>query len=217
VSVRTDSLVLGLSVGLIGSSFGVVASAAGLSPWQALAMSALVFTGASQFAAVGVVAAGGSPLAAVAAGLFLGVRNAAYGFYLAPYIRGSLPAKLLQSHLVIDETAGMASAQATEAARREAFLTSGLALFTFWNASTFVGALAGDRIADPETFGLDVAIPAAFLALLWPHAQDRPGLAAALLGGVIALVTTPLLPPGLPIIAALLAIPVVLLMEDETR
>jgi 4-azaleucine resistance transporter AzlC len=200
--VISDALILGASVGIIGVSFGVVAVAAGLSPLKAQAMSVLVFTGASQFAAVGIIASGGSPFAAVLSGLLLGARNAAYGLYLAPLMRGGAARRALQSHLVLDESTGLASIQPDDDTARRGFLAAGLSVFTFWNLGTLVGALAGSVIGDPLTLGLDVALPSAFLALLGPRLTKRDGRTVAMLGAVIATALIPLAPAGIPVVAA---------------
>lgn len=189
---------------MIGLSFGVFAVAAGASVLQACAFSALVFTGASQFAAVGVIASGGSPLAAVASGLLLGLRNAAYGFSVAPILPRSLPARAASSQLIIDESTALALASEKEDAA-QAFFAGGMSVFVFWNLGTLIGALVGANLEDPATFGLDAAFPASLLALMGPRLRDRRALTTALVGAAIALATTPFLPAGVPIILAGLA------------
>ena len=171
-AVVTASLALGVAVGLVGVSFGVLAVANGLTVPQAMAMSLLVFTGASQFAAVGVLAAGGSGPAAVGSGLLLAARNGVYGLALAPILQGSLGRRLLASQLVIDETTAMATAQPDRPNQVRAFWTSGLAIFVCWNAGTLVGAVAGGALSDPAQLGLDAAFPAGFVVLIGPHLRD---------------------------------------------
>lgn len=196
---------MGVAVGVFGVSFGLVAVTSGLSPAKACAMSLLVFTGASQFAAVGVVAAGGSPAAALASALFLAARNGVYGLAMSPILSGRLPRRLVAAQLVIDESTALATAQPDRATQEKAFWAGGLGVFVFWNIGTLVGALGGRLIGDPRTWGLDAAFPAAFVALLVPHLRKVGGRDAALLGGVIALVLSPLLPAGIPIVLAALA------------
>jgi len=190
-------------VGVYGISFGVLAVASGLSPAQACVMSMLVFTGASQFAFVGVLAGGGGALAAMGPAVMLAVRNAAYGLSLTSILPGRLRHRALAAHLVIDETTAMARAQSDPDAARRAFLATGVSVWVFWNAGTLAGALLGGGIGDPQTLGLDAMFPAAFLALLAPQLR-RPGAPVAALAGVaIALALAPFAPAGVPIIAAL--------------
>ncbi|HEV7657494.1 MAG TPA: AzlC family ABC transporter permease [Mycobacteriales bacterium] len=194
---------IGLGVGVYGVSFGVLAVAAGMSAAQACVMSMLVFTGASQFAFIGVLAAGGGALAAMGPAVMLALRNAAYGLSLAPILPGRLRDRALAAHLVIDETTAMARAQDDPAASRRAFLATGVSVWLFWNAGTLLGALLGGGLSDPRAFGLDAMFPAAFLALLAPQLR-RPGApAAAVVGAVLALVLLPYAPSGVPVIAAL--------------
>jgi branched chain amino acid efflux pump len=205
-AVVTASLALGVAVGLVGISFGVLAVANGLTVPQAMAMSLLVFTGASQLAAVGVLAGGGSGPAAVASGLLLAARNGVYGLALAPILQGSLGRRLLASHLVIDESTAMATAQEGRRARAEAFWLTGVAVFVFWNVGTLLGAVAGDAIGNPEVWGLDAAFPAAYLALAMPHLRTQQGRVAAICGVAISLALVPLAPAGVPIVAAALGV-----------
>jgi len=183
-------------------SFGVLAVASGLSVPKTVAMSLLVFTGASQFAAVGVIGAGGSPLAALASALLLAARNLAYGLVLAPIVQGSLGRRLLGAHIVLDESTAMATAQADRADKQKAFWATGIAVFVCWNIGTVVGALGGTAIGDPAALGLDAAFPAGFVVLIVPHVRRLDGKIAAVLGGAIALVLVPIAPTGVPIIAA---------------
>ncbi len=203
---RRDGLVVALAVGVFGLTFGVFAVAAGLSAPQAQAMSVLVFTGASQFAAVGVIASGGTPAAALASAALLAARNGLYGLPLNPLIRGGRWRRLVAAELVIDESTAMAVAQRDPVEAEKAFWVTGVGVFVFWNLGTFIGAVAGNAIGDPETFGLDAAFPAGFLALLAPNLRSRPGLVAALVGGGIAFITIPLLPAGAPILLAVFAV-----------
>lgn len=200
------SIVLGAAVGMFGISFGVLAVAGGLSAAQACAMSLLVFTGASQFAAVGIVDAGGSTATALGSALLLGARNAAYGLTTSKILRGRLPTRLLASHFVIDESTAMATAQTDPIDQRRAFWWAGASVFVFWNIGTLLGALGGDAIGDPERYGLDAAFPAGFVALVVPHLRSLEGRLAAAMGVAIALVLVPIAPAGLPVLAASVAV-----------
>jgi 4-azaleucine resistance transporter AzlC len=194
---------IGIAVGVYGVSFGVLAVAAGLSPAQASVMSMLLFTGASQFACVGVLAAGGGALAAAGPAVMLALRNAAYGMSLAPILGGRLRMRAFAAQFVIDETTAMARAQDDAASARRAFLLTGVSVWLFWSAGTVAGALLGGVLGDPRALGLDAMFPAAFLALLAPQLR-RPGApAAAIAGAAIALAVLPFTPAGVPVIAAL--------------
>ena len=202
-SAVTGAVGIGIAVGVYGISFGVLAVASGLSPAQACVMSMLVFTGASQFAFVGVLAGGGGAVAAMGPAVMLAVRNAAYGLSLTSILPARLRDRALAAHLVIDETTAMARAQSEPDAARRAFLATGVSVWVFWNAGTLAGALLGGGIGDPSTLGLDAMFPAAFLVLLAPQLR-RPGApVAAAAGVVIALALVPFAPAGVPIIAAL--------------
>ncbi len=201
---RRDSIVLGVAVGVFGVTFGVLATTSGLSVAQACAMSLLVFTGASQFAAVGVVGAGGAAASAVGTALLLAARNGAYGLTISRLLPRPLVARLAASQLVIDESTAMALVQDDDRHAREAFWFTGVTLYVCWNLGTLVGAVSGEAIGDPEAWGLDAAFPAGFVSFVLPHVRSRPGLVAALLGGVVAVVAIPLTPAGAPVLLSVL-------------
>ena len=183
-------------------AYGAVAVGSGLSVAQAMVLSLVLFTGASQFAFIGVVAAGGFPFAAVPAALLLGVRNAFYGVPLSQILqpRGWWR-RLATAHFVIDETTAMAVGQPTRATQRYAFWATGLILFPLWQLGSLIGALVGTAI-DPADFGLEAAAPAVFLALLWPALRSRNGRLVALGSAAVALALVPVAPAGVPVIAA---------------
>jgi len=204
-----DALGIGAATGAAGLSYGALAVAAGLSVPQACALSLLMFTGASQFAFVGLI--GGGAAAAVATALLLGARNALYGLRLAPHLRP----RPLAAHLVIDESAAMA-VRDTPDDTRLGFWSAGLAVFAFWNVATLIGALAGNAISDPNAFGLDAAAPAAFLALLAPRLTTREPQAIAGLAAVAALASVPFVPAGTPVlVAAVVAVAAALAPQRE--
>jgi predicted branched-subunit amino acid permease len=205
-----------LADGIVGVSFGATAVAGGLPWWVPIVMSLLVFAGGSQFAAVGVVLAGGSPVAAVAAGAVLNTRLFPYGLAVAdvttgsPGSRGSsrVPGgrwwtRLLGAHLVTDESVAFALRQTGPARRRAAFWTCGVSLFSAWNVAVVLGVLAGAAMRNTAAFGLDATFPAVLLALALPTLADRRTRTAALSGASAAVALTPLLPAGLPVLAAL--------------
>jgi 4-azaleucine resistance transporter AzlC len=192
---------IGLYAMAFGASFGAISVSSGLSLPQTMVLSLVMFTGASQFAFVGVAATGGSPLAAVPAALLLGIRNAFYGVPVSEILHPRGLARVWTAHFVIDETTAMAIGQATAQARRFAFWATGLILFTLWQLGSLAGALVG-RAVDPDAVGLDAAAPAVFLALLWPSLRRREALWVALGGVVVALALVPVAPPGIPVVAA---------------
>jgi 4-azaleucine resistance transporter AzlC len=195
-----DALTIAVAVGVIGVSFGVLASAKGISTPMACGMSLFIFAGGSQF--VLATAAGTSLATAVAAALLLNLRLAAYGLSVASALHGRLPARMLSSYLVVDETTAFALSQPTPRLSRRGFYTVGILLFSFWQAGTLVGALAGSTIGDPKRYGIDTALPAALLAMLWPQLTSSRTRIAAVAGSAIAVGLTPVLRPGLPIMLA---------------
>lgn len=203
---RRAAYLLAAAVGVVGITFGVLADTAGLDLAQAVAMSALVFTGASQFAAASVVESGGTTAAAVGSALLLAARNALYGPVVARYLRGSLPRRLASAQFVIDETTAMATAQQTDDEARSAFWHTGIALYLLWNLGTVSGHVLGQAIGDPDAWGLDAAFPAAFVVLITPHLRTAAGRLAAGLGAALALVMVPLAPAGVPLLVAALAV-----------
>ncbi|MFV0309192.1 MAG: AzlC family ABC transporter permease [Desertimonas sp.] len=204
-SVLLASVTLGVAVGVFGIAFGVGVISAGGTVVQACAMSVLVFTGASQFSAVSVIAAGGTTGAALGGALVLAARNAVYGLSMSRVLVGSFGTRLAAAQLVIDESTAMAMAQPTLAGRRRAFWTTGVAVFVCWNVGTLLGAVLGTAV-DPQAWGLDAAFPAGFVAMVAPHLRTRRGLLAGLLGAAICLVLVPITPIGVPILAASAAI-----------
>jgi predicted branched-subunit amino acid permease len=201
-AIIRDGIAVGVATGAYGISFGAISVAAGLSVAQTCALSLLVFTGASQFAYVGVVAAGGAPLSGALTGLLLGTRNTLYGLKLAPLLGWTGWRRAGAAHLVIDESTAMSVTRATRDEARVGFLSTGLAVFALWNLATFGGALAGEALGDPRTFGLDAAVGGAFLALLWPRLHDRRNQLTALLAAALALTLVPVAPAGVPVLAA---------------
>lgn len=193
---------MGVAVGVFGVSYGVLAVAAGMPIAMVVAMSVLVFSGGAQFAAVGIVAAGGGPWAAVVPGLLLSTRFVPLGLAAAPFLGGSARRRALAAQLLIDESAAVALAQPDARSARRAFWSTGVVLAVTWLAGTVIGAVAGTAIEDPAALGLDAAFPAGFLALLAPLVRTRRQRVAAVAGAVLAVAATPVLPLGLPVVVA---------------
>jgi predicted branched-subunit amino acid permease len=208
-------LSVGVAVGISGLAFGAAAVTAGLGVAQACVLSLLAFTGASQFALAGVIGGGGGLVAGSLGAVLLGGRNALYGMRLARTLRVRGWRRLVTAHVVIDETAAVATAQRDPAAARAGFRTTAISLYLAWNATTLLGAAGTARLGDPDAIGLDVLGPAAFLALLWPRLTGGGGaVRVALAAAVIAVAATPLLPPGVPVmLAAVAALPALLRRE----
>lgn len=197
------ALGLGFAVFAFGLSFGVLCIDAGGSVPKAMAMSLFVFTGASQFSSVGVIAAGGSAVSAVVGALILASRNTVYGVAVAPSLRGSLPYRLFAAQFTIDETTGMTLAQRTPERSRRAYWVTAASIYVFWNLATLIGALAGSSI-DTKKYGLDVAFAAAFVGMLAPLISTQRARRVAAAGAVVCLVATPVVPIGVGIIVAAL-------------
>ena len=208
-----DAVGLGIAVGFYGIAFGAAAEGAGLDAWQAMTLSALMFSGASQFALVGVLGAGGSAPAAVGSALLLGVRNTVYGVRMAPLLapRSAL-GRAGAAHWVIDETTAMAVAAPDRELGRLAFWATGATIYLGWNAMTLVGALGASGLGETAQAALDSVVPAAFLALLWPRLQRSGSTEAgaqrrvAIGGAVVALALTPFVPAGVQVIVAVVAV-----------
>lgn len=213
-AVVRDALGVGVAVGLSGFAFGVTSAGSGLSVLQTCALSLLVFTGASQFALVGALAAGGNPLTAAAGAFFLGVRNAFYGLRLSQLLALPRAVRPFAAHWIIDETSAVALAQPTRRGVRLGFTVTGLTLYVLWNLTTLVGALGAEAIGDTDAWGLDAAGPAVFLALLAPMLKSTTDRAVAGLAVVLMLGLLPVLPAGVPVLVAALAAPAVLYVED---
>ncbi len=167
---------------------------------QTCALSILMFTGASQFALVGVVGAGGSVWTGAATAALLGARNGLYGLRLSSLLDARGVRRPAAAQFVIDETTAMAIAREDPELGRFAFWTTGLLLFALWNAGTLVGAIATHAIPNPKVLGLDAAPPAAFLALLAPRLRAREPMAIALCAAVASLVLLPFVPAGVPLL-----------------
>ena len=215
--VFAKAIPVGLAVGAYGLSYGVLAVAAGLSPFLATVSSVIVLAGGSQFAFVGVLAAGGNPITGAVGGLLLNLRYLAFGFAIAPHLpTGRLWRRMLDGYLVVDESVALALADRTDGVARR-FRTVAYTVVATWIGATAIGAYGGRLIGDPATFGLDAAFPAGFLALLAPWLRTRQGRVAAGAGVALALILTPVTPPGVPILAAALGAMVAMRVSAEPR
>ncbi|MDQ2837255.1 MAG: AzlC family ABC transporter permease [Actinomycetota bacterium] len=243
-----DSLGVGMAVGGYGVAFGAASVAAGFSPAQTSVSSLLTFTGGTQFAIAGVIAGGGTAAAALGSGYLLGARNTFYALRLSPMLDLRGWRRPLAALMTIDETTAMTLGQRNPKLARLAFWWTAGSLYLLWNLSTLAGAVGARALGDPRRFGLDAAIPVAFLALLIPQLKasrmvpDRlnsgrlksngrglhallaklaalrsgnPGVPVAVLAALIAIALIPLTPPGVPVLAAGLAL--ILTVTRRTR
>jgi len=200
--VLADSLGVATATGAYGVSFGAIGATSGFTVVQTCVLSLLVFTGASQYAMVGIVASGGSVWSGSATALMLGTRNTLYGLRLASLLRLRGGRRIAGAQLVTDESTAMALKPRTEPDARLAFYATGVGVYLLWNVATLLGAVAGDAIGDTDAYGLDAAVPAAFLALLWPRLDSGFTRLTALCAAALALLLVPVTQPGFPVIAA---------------
>jgi predicted branched-subunit amino acid permease len=205
--VLRQGLSVALATGAYGVSVGALSVTAGLSVWQACVLSLVMFTGGSHFAFVGIIGGGGvaAAPAAIAAASMLGVRNGLYGLELRRLLGVRGWRTPVAAHLTIDESTAVAVTQGDPRASRLGFWVTGVGVFVLWNVATLLGAVVGDALGDPRTYGLDAAACAAFTALLWPRLRDRETVAIAVVGAVIAVALLPALPAGIPVVLAALA------------
>ena len=200
-----DAAAIAAAMVAVGASFGAIAIAYGLPTWVPFAMSTVVFAGGAQFLAVGLLAAG-NPLAAVFAGLLLNARHLPFGLAVASTVGERWRDRLIGSHLMTDEVVAFTLREADPARRRRTYWIIGVTLFTSWNLGTALGVLLGGATGDPAALGLDAAFPAGLIALILPSLRDRATRAVALVGAGLAVLATPVLPAGLPVLCALLGL-----------
>jgi len=207
VSVKRDSFSLSFAVGAYGTAFGAASVTAHFTVLQSCLLSLLTFSGASQFAVIGVLGAGGSAISGIATATLLGSRNALYGLRMAPILRVRGFKRIVAAQVTIDESTAIATAQRDEADQVTGFWHTGFGVFVFWNIFTLLGALGAKAIGNPSAWGLDAAVPAAFIGLVWPRLVDRKSRLIAAAAVVLSLALVPIAPAGVPIITtAVLAI-----------
>ncbi|WP_433054955.1 AzlC family ABC transporter permease [Dactylosporangium sp. CS-033363] len=202
--IARDVAALCMAAAIVGLSFGAIASAGGVPLSQIVAMNALVYAGGAQFLAVGLAGAGATAAAIVLAGLLLNARHLPFGLAIGNEVLGRR--RFLGSHLMTDESVAFALAQNDPARRRRAYWLTGVSLYLTWNVCAAIGAIAGSALGDPNTFGIDAAFPAALFALTLPSLKDAASVRVAAGGAALALIATPVLPAGLPVLAALFAL-----------
>jgi predicted branched-subunit amino acid permease len=202
-TTAAQSFSVSLTVGAYGIAFGAASVAAGFSVLQTCFLSLLTFTGASQFAVIGVLGAGGTPINGIVAASLLGLRNTLYGIRMTPVLRVKGFRKVVAAQITIDESLGVSLSQEKLGlkAMRQGFWLTGVGVFIFWNLFTLAGAYGAQALGNPSAWGLDAAVPAAFLGLLWPRLTSKLDRLLAIAAGSLALLMTPYFVPGFPIIA----------------
>jgi 4-azaleucine resistance transporter AzlC len=191
---------LAIAVFAFGASFGILARDAGMGIVPPILMSLTTFAGSAQFAVASVLGSGGAIAAAIAAAVMLNLRYLAIGMSVAPSLRGGPLRRLAEAQLAVDES--WAIAQRNGRVNRDRLIGAGVVLMVSWTTGTVAGVIGGGALGDPADYGLDAMFPALFLALVVGQLDSQRARVAAVLGALIALVLTPLLPPGLPIVAA---------------
>ncbi|MFE3454720.1 AzlC family ABC transporter permease [Nonomuraea sp. NPDC059194] len=211
-----DIALVCLAVGVIGLSYGATAVSSGFPLWLPVLLGVLVLAASSEFLFIGIIAAGGSPIAAVLAGLAVNARHVPFGLAL-PDVLGYGRRRLLGTHLMNDETVVFAIAQDGDDRKRAAYWACGVGILICWPLGALAGGLAGTVIEDTGALGLDAMFPAILLALILPALRDRDKRHAALAGAVIALVTTPFLPAGLPVLLSLAGLALIATRQEARR
>ena len=202
--VDRTALSVAFTVGLYGAAFGAAGVTAGFSILQTCLLSILLFSGASQFAVVGIMGAGGAAVSAIATSTLLGFRNALYGLQMAPILKVKGLKRILAAQITIDESTAVATLQENDADRRRGFYITGIGVYVFWNLFTFLGALGASAIGDPSVWGLDAAVPAAFCGLIWPRLKNKTHFVVSAVAIAWALILTPITAAGIPIITTVL-------------
>lgn len=203
-AVARTSLSVAFTVGLYGAAFGAAGVTAGFTILQTCLLSILLFSGASQFAVVGIMGAGGSAISAIATATLLGFRNALYGLQMAPILKVTGLKRILSAQITIDESTAVSTLQENDVDRKRGFYLTGIGVYVFWNLFTYLGALGASAIGDPAVWGLDAAVPAAFCGLVWPRLKDKKQFLISTLAIVLALSLTPITTAGIPIITTVL-------------
>ena len=202
--VDRTALSVAFTVGLYGAAFGAAGVTAGFSILQTCLLSILLFSGASQFAVVGIMGAGGSAISAIATATLLGFRNALYGLHMAPILKVGGLKRVLAAQITIDESTAVATLQENDEDRKRGFYVTGIGVYIFWNLFTYLGALGASAIGDPSVWGLDAAVPAAFCGLIWPRLKNKTQFLVSAIAIAWALLLTPIAPAGIPIITTVL-------------
>ncbi|PJZ07090.1 branched-chain amino acid ABC transporter permease [Pantoea rodasii] len=204
-SVLKAILLVCLADGIVGLSYGSLAASDGFPLWVPIALSTLVLAGASEFLFIGIVAGGGSPLTAAAAGLLVNARHLPFGIAVKDLV-GQGGRSLLGCHIMNDESVVFGISQKQHAQRCAAYWVCGLGIFTVWPLSVVCGAFIGRFIPDVSAIGLDAVFPAILIALIFPALRQRRTRIPATLGTVLSVIATPFVPAGIPVLFSLLGL-----------
>jgi len=194
-----------LADGIVGLSYGSLAAAQGFPLWVPIALSTLVLAGASEFLFIGIVAGGGSPLTAAAAGLLVNARHLPFGIAVKDLV-GQGGRSLLGCHIMNDESVVFGISQPGLQQRRVAYWLCGLGIFAVWPLTVIGGAMIGRFIPDVSAIGLDAVFPATLIALIFPALRKRRTRIPALAGTALSVAVTPFVPAGMPVLFSLLGL-----------
>lgn len=210
--LRGFAKTLPLVIGVVpfGLAYGVVSIQAGLTLAETMLMSLVVFAGASQFMAVGMFASAAGGPAIVLSTLLINLRHLVMGLSISPYLSKATPRwQRLLAFGLTDEAYLVSITHYREQnvvdGSPHFLLGSGLAVYVFWNAASFAGAVFGGAISDPLSWGLDFMMPVTFFTMLLPQLVSRRLLAVASVGAVTATATYLLVPGTWYIVAATVA------------
>lgn len=186
---------------------GVTSASVGLTAVEAIGMSAIVFAGASQLAALQLIGTGSAVIVIWFTTLIINLRHLMYAASIAPYLKHiSLRWRVLLAFLMTDQAYAFSLIHyetKPDAPHREwYFLGVGVPLGVVWVTATAVGVLVGAQI--PASWGLDFVIPLVFLVMIFPSLKNRTAVVAALTAGFIAVIARPL-PYNLGLILAALS------------
>jgi predicted branched-subunit amino acid permease len=190
-----------LAGGLLAISFGVLADDVGMPGWTAILMSALVFAGSAQIAALGILGAGGGLGAALGAAALMNSRFLPIGVAFAPSLPGGPVKRAAQGQTVVDVSLVVAEDGQGGFDRGLLFGSTAIQYVT-WVLGTVAGVVAGPVLGDTKSLGLDAVFPAFFLALLLEELRSGRAKGVAAAGALVALVLVPFTPPGVPVLAA---------------
>lgn len=175
-----------------GIIFGSLAGAAGLTSWQTLGMSALVFAGSAQFIAISLLTGGATLAVVLLTTLVVNLRHALYSASLQPFVR-HLPKRwrVPLAFWLTDEAFAVVQHRYAEGDasphKHWYFLGAELAMYVNWLLCTFAGMVFGQAVPNIGAWGLDFAMLATFIGIVVPMLKNRPQLAAALVAAAVAL------------------------------
>lgn len=175
-----------------GTISGIAAIDVGLSAGEAIAMSIIVFAGASQLAALQLIGVGTPILVTIFTAVVINLRMIVYSASLSPFFKSlSLRWKSGLSYLITDQAYAVSIARfTTRTSPHQHYFYYGAAISTWitWQLSTLAGIFLGAEV--PPSWSLDFAIPLTFLAILIPQITDRATIVSALVAAIVVVVAT---------------------------